>query len=201
MTRYEEIREKYMDRYVARETSTHSSSFDYFKACYSDYSSELEELKELLSSGSSDELLCDVCGYESIFERIAFVEKQLNLFGKVLAELASAEEAETEADSAPEENLPETEEDVIQLIITADIYVKGSGLDSDEILMQFTRNLLVIGASEQEIGLTLREVRSKQSYCSDKSIPGKEENVNERKEVCIKKYPDDRKCLLYRKCM
>ena len=92
-------------------------------------------------------------GYESIFERIAFVEKQINLFGEVLAKLASAEEAETEAeeDSAPEEeNLPEIEEDVIQLIITVDIYVKESGLDPDEVnadLMQFTRDLLVIGAN------------------------------------------------------
>lgn len=173
MTRYEETREKYMDIYVARETSTHSS-FDYFRACYSDYSSELEELKELLSSSSPDELLSDL-GYESIFERIAFLEKQINLFGEVLAELASAEEADTEAkeDSAPEEeNLPEIEEDVIQLIIIVDIYVKESGLDPYEVnadLMQFTRDLLVIGASEQEIGLTLREVCSKQFYCSDKN--------------------------------
>lgn len=49
----------------------------------------------------------------------------------------------------------------MRLVITVDIDVKESGLDSDEVkdnIVQFTRDLLVNGAGEQEIGLTLREV-------------------------------------------
>ena len=158
-----------MDVFFARKDSTYSSRFDYFKVRYSDYSSELKELEELLSSGTPDELLSGL-GYNSIFERIAFLKIQINLICKALAEEA---ETEAEEDSVPEEeNLPEIEEDVMQLIITVDICMKESGLDPDEVnadLMQFTRDLLVIGASEQEIGLTLREVCSKQFYCSDKN--------------------------------
>lgn len=39
--------------------------------------------------------------------------------------------------------------------------MEASGLNPNEVkddIVQFTRNLLTIGASEQEIGLTLREV-------------------------------------------
>lgn len=49
----------------------------------------------------------------------------------------------------------------MRLIITVDVDMEGSGLNPDEVkdnIVQFTRDLLVIGASEQEIGLTLREV-------------------------------------------
>lgn len=51
--------------------------------------------------------------------------------------------------------------DEMRLVITVDIDVKESGLDSDEVkdnIVQFARDLLVNGAGEQEIGLTLREV-------------------------------------------
>lgn len=49
----------------------------------------------------------------------------------------------------------------MRLIITVDLDLEESGLNSDEIkdnIVQFTRDLLVLGAGEQEIGLTLREV-------------------------------------------
>lgn len=53
----------------------------------------------------------------------------------------------------------------MRLFITVDIDVEESGLNRDEVknnIIQFTRDLLVIGAGEQEIGLILREVK-----CSD----------------------------------
>lgn len=49
----------------------------------------------------------------------------------------------------------------MRLIITVDIDLEESGLNSDEIkddIVQFTKDLLIIGASEREIGLALREV-------------------------------------------
>lgn len=49
----------------------------------------------------------------------------------------------------------------MRLIITVDIDVEESDLDPDEIkddIVQFTRDLLINGAAEQEIGLTLKEV-------------------------------------------
>lgn len=49
----------------------------------------------------------------------------------------------------------------MRLVITADVDLEESGLNPDEVkddIVQFARDLLVIGASEQEIGLTLREV-------------------------------------------
>lgn len=47
----------------------------------------------------------------------------------------------------------------MRLIITVDI--EESGLNLNEVkddIVQFTRDLLIIGASEQEIELTLKEV-------------------------------------------
>jgi len=49
----------------------------------------------------------------------------------------------------------------MRLIITVDVDVEESGLNPDDVkddIVQFTRDLLIIGASEQEIGLTLKEV-------------------------------------------
>lgn len=49
----------------------------------------------------------------------------------------------------------------MRLVITVDVDLEESGLNPDEVkddIVQFTRDLLIIGASEQEIGLTLREV-------------------------------------------
>ena len=49
----------------------------------------------------------------------------------------------------------------MRLIITVDVDLEGSGLNPDNVkddMVQFTRDLLIIGASEQEIGLTLMEV-------------------------------------------
>ncbi len=49
----------------------------------------------------------------------------------------------------------------MRLIITVDVNLEESGLNPDEIkdnILQFTRDLLVNGAYEQEIGLTLKEV-------------------------------------------
>ena len=49
----------------------------------------------------------------------------------------------------------------MRLYITVDIDVEESGLNRDEVkadIVQFARDLLVIGACEQEIGLILREV-------------------------------------------
>lgn len=53
----------------------------------------------------------------------------------------------------------------MRLLIAVDIDIEESGLNPDEIkkdIVQFTRNLLVIGAEEQQKGLTLRDVE-----CSD----------------------------------
>lgn len=53
----------------------------------------------------------------------------------------------------------------MELIITVDIDVEESGLNSDKVrenIGQFTRDLLIIGASEQGIGLALKKVE-----CSD----------------------------------
>ncbi len=52
----------------------------------------------------------------------------------------------------------------MRLVITVDIDLEESGLSPKEVkenIMQFTRNLLILGASEQEIGLTLRKVKDK----------------------------------------
>lgn len=49
----------------------------------------------------------------------------------------------------------------MRLVITVDVDVEESGLNQDEVkddIVQFTKDLLIIGAGEQEIGLTLREV-------------------------------------------
>lgn len=49
----------------------------------------------------------------------------------------------------------------LQLVITVDIHTKESGLSGDDIkdnIVQFTRDLLIIGASEQEVALTLKQV-------------------------------------------
>ena len=49
----------------------------------------------------------------------------------------------------------------MRLVITVDIDIKESGLDPDEVkdnIVQFTKDLLIIGAADQEIGLTLKEV-------------------------------------------
>ena len=60
----------------------------------------------------------------------------------------------------------------MRLVITADIDVEESGLDPDEVkdnIVEFTRDLLVIGAGEQEIGLTLKEVEYIDSTCENVS--------------------------------
>lgn len=47
------------------------------------------------------------------------------------------------------------------LAITVDIDTKESGLNEDELkdnIIDFTRDLLIIGAEEQKIALTLKEV-------------------------------------------
>ena len=52
----------------------------------------------------------------------------------------------------------------MRLVITVDIDLEESGLDQDEIkddIVQFVKDLLIIGASEQGIGLTLKEVEYK----------------------------------------
>ncbi len=57
----------------------------------------------------------------------------------------------------------------MRLVITVDIDMEESRLDSDEVkdsIVQFTRDLLVIGAGEQGIGLTLREVEYNDMGCS-----------------------------------
>ncbi len=49
----------------------------------------------------------------------------------------------------------------MRLVITVDIDLEESGLNPEEVkenIVQFTKDLLILGASEQEIGLTLREV-------------------------------------------
>lgn len=49
----------------------------------------------------------------------------------------------------------------MRLVITVDVDLEESGLNPDEVkdnIVQFAEDLLVIGASEQEIGLALREV-------------------------------------------
>lgn len=49
----------------------------------------------------------------------------------------------------------------MELIMKIDIDLKESGLDLDKVkgnLAQFVRDLLMIGAAKQEIGLALREV-------------------------------------------
>lgn len=49
----------------------------------------------------------------------------------------------------------------MRLIITVDVDVSESGLNEDEVkdnIAEFTKDLLSIGAEEQEIGLTLTEV-------------------------------------------
>lgn len=49
----------------------------------------------------------------------------------------------------------------MRLVITVDIDIEESGLNADEVkdnIIEFARDLLVIGASDQGIGLTLREV-------------------------------------------
>jgi hypothetical protein len=49
----------------------------------------------------------------------------------------------------------------MRLVITVDIDVKESGLDEESLkdnFIDFTRDLLINGAAEQEIGLTLQEV-------------------------------------------
>lgn len=49
----------------------------------------------------------------------------------------------------------------MRLVITVDIDVVESGLDEDQVkdnIVDFTRDLLINGAEEQEIGLSLREV-------------------------------------------
>lgn len=50
----------------------------------------------------------------------------------------------------------------MRLVIAVDIDTEESGLDAEEIkknITQFTRDLLITGAEEQGIGLTLREVK------------------------------------------
>ncbi len=57
----------------------------------------------------------------------------------------------------------------MRLVITVDIDMEESGLDSDGVkdnIVQFTRDLLVIGAGEQGIGLALREVEYSDIDCS-----------------------------------
>lgn len=49
----------------------------------------------------------------------------------------------------------------MKLVITVDIDVAESGLDEEQVkdnIVDFTRDLLINGAAEQEIGLSLREV-------------------------------------------
>lgn len=59
----------------------------------------------------------------------------------------------------------------MRLVITVDVDVKESGLNAEKIkenITQFTRDLLIIGAEEQGIGLTLKEVEYSDE-CSDES--------------------------------
>lgn len=52
----------------------------------------------------------------------------------------------------------------MQLTITVDIDTKESGLSEDELkdnIIGFTKDLLIIGAFEQNIALTLKEVSYK----------------------------------------
>lgn len=47
------------------------------------------------------------------------------------------------------------------LMITVDVDTEESGLNKDELkgnIINFTRDLLIIGAEKQEIGLTLKKV-------------------------------------------
>lgn len=49
----------------------------------------------------------------------------------------------------------------MRLVITVDIDIEESGLNEDVVkdnIIEFTKNLLISGAADQEIGLTLREV-------------------------------------------
>lgn len=49
----------------------------------------------------------------------------------------------------------------MRLIINIDIDIDESGLNEDEIkdnIVEFTKDLLIIGAEEQKIGLTLKDV-------------------------------------------
>lgn len=49
----------------------------------------------------------------------------------------------------------------MKLVITVDIDVAESGLDEDQVkdnIVNFTRDLLINGAADQEIGLSLKEV-------------------------------------------
>lgn len=51
--------------------------------------------------------------------------------------------------------------EIMRLVITVDIDVNESGLDEEFLkdnIIDFTRDLLINGAAEQEIGLTLQEV-------------------------------------------
>lgn len=57
----------------------------------------------------------------------------------------------------------------MRLVITVDIDMEESGLDSDGVkdnIVQFTRDLLAVGAGEQGIGLALREVEYSDMGCS-----------------------------------
>lgn len=54
-----------------------------------------------------------------------------------------------------------TKEKEMEIVITVDIDTKESGLDEEFIkdnIIDFTKDLLLNGAAEQEIGLTLKEV-------------------------------------------
>lgn len=58
------------------------------------------------------------------------------------------------------QNLMKGEE--MRLTIVVDVDIEESGLDQDEVkdnIINFTKDLLIIGAAEQEIGISLKEVR------------------------------------------
>lgn len=49
----------------------------------------------------------------------------------------------------------------MRLTIVVDVDIEESGLDQDEVkdnIINFTKDLLIIGAAEQEIGIALKEV-------------------------------------------
>lgn len=49
----------------------------------------------------------------------------------------------------------------MELRIAVDVDLEESGLEEEEVkdnIISFTRDLLVVGAAEQEIGITLKEV-------------------------------------------
>lgn len=49
----------------------------------------------------------------------------------------------------------------MRLMMIVDVDMEESGLNEDDVkcdIVNFTKDLLIIGAMEQEIGLTLREV-------------------------------------------